>query len=534
MQKRNTKSESLLISTLILGGGLFVSKLIGAMYRIPLAGVLGGAGLGIYQMVFPLYALLLTLSSSAIPVSLAKVISENLSAGRCGDAVAVYKIARKYIVAISALASVLLACFASEVATLQGEALGGLAYIAIAPSILLVGFVACLRGKFQGMNNMLPTALSQICEQVGKLVFSIALPIFFGSTLEEKVALAVFGVTLSECCGLIFLMMYSAISKRTHKNPNSLAALWLLGESEFKKTKQHGGGVFSSGRMKILSPLLKLALPMTISFSVFPIAGIIESGLIINFLNAAGESGVGQFGIYSGGVVTMTSLPLGICSALGTALIPSISADAGAGDFSRVRCKISATIKAGMAVALGISMLFLFFSHQIVGLLFSKLAGESGGLLEKMLKWSFLNVMLCCFTNVTSSILYALSQGGAPLKSQLWGLLLRFVLMAALLPSLGIYASLVGVFFGGVVSSVMNFKKINKVLKTPFSFRPLLSGGLCAVLLGLCLAEFSETFELSVAGIAFLGVLYLAFLFLLVFVGYFTSPELKSVLGGKD
>ncbi len=532
--KNSPGTTSLLVSSAVLGGGLLIAKIIGAMYRIPLASVLGGEGLGIYQMVFPLYSLLLTLSSSAIPASLAKVISEYLSSGRGEDAVMIYRVARRFIVAVSVLCSVGLFLFGDEVAILQGERLGGLSYVAISPAILIVGFVSCFRGKFQGMNNMLPTAVSQICEQVGKLIFSIALPIYFGGSIGEKVALAVFGVTISEVFGLCSLLVFSVINKRKKHLVGSFGSVWKNGELALSQKRKSGfsaGDIRAGVRLKTLSPLFKIALPMTISFSIFPIAGIIESGLIINFLNLAGESGVSQFGIYSGGVVTMMSLPLGVCSALGTALIPSISADMARGEKVVARRKISLAIKAGMVVSLGVGVMFLLFSHQIVALLFARLAGTAGGLLEKMLKWSFLSVVLSCFSNVTSAILYALSQGGTPLKSQLLGLCLRFGVMTALLPSMGIYASLVGMFAGGVLSGVINFAGINKTLETPLSLRPLISGGLCTLLLGLGLYLISVGFVMSFARVAMLCLTYLCFLFLLYFLGFFSQEEIRCLVG---
>lgn len=532
MKTRTHKSTSLLASTFILGGGLVVAKLIGAMYRIPLATILGSEGLGIYQMVFPLYSLLLTLSSSAIPTSLAKVISENLARGNGGDAVVVYRTARRFILLVSLVCSVLLFIFGRQVAILQGGAMGGLSYVAISPAVLLVGFVACFRGKFQGMNNMFPTALSQICEQVGKLAFTIALPIYFGKTLEEKVALAVFGVTASELCGLAFLACYSWFSKRKNAKKSELAKIWLFGETQLKNGAKHKNILKNIKKNSlVLSPLFKIALPMTISLSVYPLAGILESGIIINFINVASGNGVQQFGVYSGVIVTLVSLPLGLCTALGTALVPSISADVAKGKMVIARRKISFAIKAGMAVALAVSMLFLFFSHHIVCLLFSKIAGESGGLCGKMLKWSFVNVMLSCFSNITSAILYSLSESTVPLKSQLWGLAVRFATLCALIPFVGIYASLAGVFAGGVVSGVLNFRGINKSLKTPLSIRPLVTGGLAMTILGTCLFGISKYFTLSPSWVALLAVIYLSFVFLLFFTGYFTKEEVSSVVG---
>ena len=513
MTKKNIES-SLLKSTLLLGVSIGAAKIIGALYRMPLANILGGEGIGIYQMVFPLYAFLLTLSSSAIPTTLAKIISEKLAKGEGQKAREVYTLTKRYIVIISLIFSGLLIMFCKEVATMQGEVRGWLSYIAIAPSLLLVGFVASYRGKFQGMNNMLPTAFSQIFEQIGKLIFSLILPLYFGGTLEEKVALSILGVTISEVCGLLFLLIYSSHHKKYKKNQNTLTAVWYMGKRS---------GKISKGT---LSLLVKIALPMTLSFSIYPLASIFESGIIINALNGMNQNGVEQFGIYSGGMITVLSLPLGVCQALGTALISSISLDEARGERDKSRRKISISIKAIMAISLAISAVFLFFSKEISTLLFSSLSHLQDGLLERLLQFSFLIVIFSTFSNITSSILYGLSKHKVPLYSQIIGSVVRFTMMLILLKYIGIFASLVGLFLGYMISSVINFIEINKHLKKSFSIRPLFKGAFAASLLTVGLYYLSEipVKNFPYYFTAFMAVI--GFFLLLLLMKYFSKEEI--------
>ncbi len=596
MNKGNKgKQGSLFSGTVILAGSLAVAKLIGAMYRIPLTNILGSEGIGIYQMVFPLYALLLTLSSSAIPTSLAKLISENLACGEGGRAIGVYRLAKRYIFVISLFFAVAMCLFGDDFARLQGGALGGLSYVAISPSILLVGFVASYRGKFQGMNNMVPTALSQIFEQVSKLVFSVWLPTAYGETISEKVALAILGVTISELCGLAFLWLYSwwrkkrrvkTLSNGSEFFGSSLERVWYSAEREMKISKHSGeqarrekscaesetgiksesessgksnqtavlkseqiGNISERKRDKkqnekqnkkvrkqndrsieMLSPLLKIALPMTVSFSIVPIAGILESCLVINILNVTCRSGVALFGIYSGGVVTMLSFPLGICSSLGTALIPAISSEIARGEKTLAVCKISVSVKVAVSFALAIAGLFLFFSDLITTMIFSGLARGYGGVLTGLLKWSFLNVVVSSFSNITSSVLYSLSKQKVPLISQICGSVVRFVLLYFLLYKIGIYACIVGVFAGGLVSSTVNSIVISKTIKRggEAGAKNVFQLLLATAGLFLGLFYFSQDFSLNFGSVVILCMIFLGYFGLLFLLKFFTIEELSS------
>lgn len=160
MKKTEEKSRpgKLVGGAAVLAVGSIIAKLIGAFYRVPLTNILGAEGMGIYQLVFPVYALFMTLSTAGIPTALSRIVAEHRARGEG---------AKKYLaaalltlVALSALAGILVTALSRVLAEWQGNPAAAGGYVAIAPAIFFVGVIAGLRGWFQGEMYMLPTALS--------------------------------------------------------------------------------------------------------------------------------------------------------------------------------------------------------------------------------------------------------------------------------------------------------------------------------------------------------------------------------------
>ncbi|HBK02274.1 MAG TPA: polysaccharide biosynthesis protein, partial [Clostridiales bacterium] len=169
-----------------------VAKVIGAAYRVPLAALLKSEGLGIYQLVFPLYCVLLTFSSTGVPSGISKLVADGAE-GEC--------LKRKAFLLFGffgLVGSLTMFSFAGRIARAQGEENAAWAYRALSPSVALVSIISVVRGIFQGEQNMVPTAVSQVVEQVVKAAASLAFGFLFGKTVAEKAAFATLGVTLSE------------------------------------------------------------------------------------------------------------------------------------------------------------------------------------------------------------------------------------------------------------------------------------------------------------------------------------------------
>ena len=175
MKKREGKFRAF-----IKGGAFFallclMAKGIGALYRIPLTNIMGAEGIGLYQIVFPLYSVLLTVSGGGLPSAISKTVSSFHAEGAEENARRTLYISLAVLTAAGAVGSALLFFFRGRIAALQGNPDAAIAYVGIAPAVVLVSVISCFRGYFQGKLDMLPSGISQVVEQVVKMIAGLVL-----------------------------------------------------------------------------------------------------------------------------------------------------------------------------------------------------------------------------------------------------------------------------------------------------------------------------------------------------------------------
>jgi O-antigen/teichoic acid export membrane protein len=182
-----------------------VAKLIGAFYRIPLTNLIGGEGIGLYQLVYPLYCILLTVSATGIPSSIATLTARERAENK--SALPLFKTCMKLFLAVGAVSTALMLALAPMLSSLQGERrlVGG--YFALAPSVLIVSAISVFRGYFQGQNQMTPTAVSEVIEQAVKVGVGLLTAYLFRSDVYRAVTALLFSVTVSECVALVYLII---------------------------------------------------------------------------------------------------------------------------------------------------------------------------------------------------------------------------------------------------------------------------------------------------------------------------------------
>ena len=213
------------IKYLFTGAGMLavcsvLAKLLGAMYRIPLTNILGGEGMGLYQMVFPLYTLLLTVSSGGLPVAISRLIAVKLADGDEKGAAKVLNVAVVALFIVGLLGTLTLLLLNDFIAGVQGNREAALAYVGIAPAVTFVAVLSCYRGYYQGRENMLPSAVSQLVEQAVKL----GLGLYFASLFLKKgtaygVLGALLGVSVSEFLAMaVLIAMYFFTRLKVKRN----------------------------------------------------------------------------------------------------------------------------------------------------------------------------------------------------------------------------------------------------------------------------------------------------------------------------
>lgn len=350
-------------------GGLF-AKIIGAIYRIPLTNVIGVKGIGLYQMAFPLYSILLTFSSTGVPNSLAKLIAEGKNPK------SVLRESLRVFMLLGVIGSVFMFILARPLAKMQGDSLAWICYAFLSPSVLIVSIISCFRGYFQGQVNMRPTAVSQILEQVVKLFFGLGLAFVFKNNAFLSSGACVFAVTLSEVFALFYL--YAKYKKLYVES---------VGENVRRKS------------------IVKIVIPVTLSSILIPFARTIDSFLIINILKRYLPNSTELYGIYSGGVESVIGVPVALCYGIAVASIPIVSAQIKRGEdtTNNVNKIFIYTIILG-----GLFSMFLYlFSPLAVKVMYFNLSSFSKETMIKLIKISSSSVLMLSLTQSTSAILLA-------------------------------------------------------------------------------------------------------------------------------
>ena len=200
------KSRSFVLSAIILALGGFFAKAIGAIYKIPLTNILGSNGMGLYYLVFPIYSLFITICSSGLNVALATEVSKCRKIRHRYNEQKLLRVSLLISFVMSLFFSILIMLIGYPVAELQGNINARLGYIAIAPAIILSSIIATVRGYFQGVENMVPTTVSMIVEQIAKLSVGLILAHrLCNYGVQFAVLGAIVAVTISEAVALLII-----------------------------------------------------------------------------------------------------------------------------------------------------------------------------------------------------------------------------------------------------------------------------------------------------------------------------------------
>lgn len=398
--------------TIAVGG--FLAKLIGALYRIPLTNLIGGYGMGLYQMVYPFYCLLLTVSATGIPSSIAKLTAEKRALGKSDEPV--FKSALKLFLLIGGAGTFLMIALAPVLAAAQDCRDVQNGYIALAPSVFLVSAISVFRGWFQGRNNMLPTALSEIFEQVVKVAFGLLFAYLYRGNVQKAVTFLLLSVTISELFALGMMIFF------------------------YKRTPAPYAGL-NNGGMVGAKTVLSLSVPVTLSSAILPLSGLIESVLIVRLLKRHAGNAVSLYGLFSGGAVTVINLPVSVCYGIAAASVPAVSAafakeknadeKGKSGAFKRVLFSLGITAAAGVLSALALYL----FAEPAVKTVFRSLSKEELTVLVRLVKLMSVSALFLSCTQTLSACLTGLGKPKCAAISMAVAASVRLVLDCLLVPN---------------------------------------------------------------------------------------------------
>lgn len=323
-QTKSTVNAGFVQGAAILGIAGLLVKIIGAVYRIPLANIVGESGMAYYEVAYPYYSWLLVISSAGLPTAISKLVSERIALGDIVGAKRVFREALRLLFVIGIVTAVLLFILSSPIANLSGAAPARYSLMALSPALLFVSVMCAYRGYLQGMQCMTGTAISQIVEQLIKLIFGFGLAFLFVKMRPDAPELAamgaLIGVSVSELVALAVIKFYYDARIRNRSLPVCVS------------TK----GAKSGLRGSIIKRLLAIAIPITIGASIMPVTGIADSVFIINFLEKhdiamgiaeeiANENARVAYTVLRSYVTPLINMPAVLTLSLSMSLVPAIS-----------------------------------------------------------------------------------------------------------------------------------------------------------------------------------------------------------------
>ena len=402
------RQRSLIGGISVLGIAGLICKLVGVLYRIPLANMIGGQGLGLYQQVMPAYNLLLAVTSAGIPVAISRMVSHYITLGEHGNARRVFHTALKLLIVLGIVTTILLLCLSHEIATKVGTPEGYLSYMCIAPSLFFVCIMSAYRGYMQGMRRMMPTAISQLIEQVGKV--AVALPFasigFARGGWTMGSAGALLGTSLAECVAMLYMIIQCRFVKPQPASPNEKAV---------------------SGR-SLAKRIVMISIPITLGACIVPLASTIDSAMLKNLMVKAGIPAIDEYypcgdasvryGIYSGMVITMINVPTALAMAMSTNLVPSIASGMARKDMSYVAKEAGTGLRIASVIGFPCSIGMSLLSKPIIFLCYGdspKYTFDQLILGGNLLEFSAMTIILFTMVQATSGILQGAGKQKIPM-----------------------------------------------------------------------------------------------------------------------
>lgn len=408
-----------------------VVKVIGALFSIPLTNMYGAKGNGIFNVAYNVYTAMFIISTAGLPVAVSKMVAESNSLGRGKEVHRIASVAMKAFFVIGIVFTALIVFGINIIVHFAGNSTR-LAVLAVAPTIFFTCIISAIRGYYQGLSNMIPTAVSQIIEALGKLVFGLGIAYWLmknGYSLEIVVAGAIGGVTVGTVLAAAYIIIFRARDARTQR--------W----------ESIDDGQCRSDR-EILRTLINLAIPITVGASVLSVTNLIDAFVVIARLQSGcmmtQPEAQWLYGVY-GIAVKLFNMPQSLIVGIGISIIPAISRVLTVKNFERARSLTESALRITGLVAFPCAIGLAVIPTPILTLLFPRIPDDVA-LASPLLIEISAAVFLVAMVTVTTNVLQAMGRVYDPMKSMGIGAVVKLVTNFILvgIPALHIHGAPIG------------------------------------------------------------------------------------------
>ncbi len=535
-KRRPGSGVNFLIQGSILAVAGIIVRLIGMVYRIPLARKIGDNGNGYYNAAYSIYSILLIMSSYSLPTAVSKMVSARLAKGEYRTSTRIFRAAMFYAT-IAGMAGFCALWFGADYFASQIIRMPYSSYAlkALAPTIWIMAYLGVLIGYFQGHSTMIPTAVSQVFEQVVNAIVSIvAASMLFDVGVKSNLVFhdteysyafgaagGAIGTGAGAVTALVFFMLLALAYRPTMR----------------KKARRDRGAKVESYR-GISQALFATIIPIIISSAIYNISNVVDNSLFGHVMEKLGESNLtaSQWGVYMGRYHLLFNIPVAIANSLSSSLIPTLSRAMTERNRRQVHARIATAIRFSMIIAIPSAVGLTVLAEPVSDLLFS---GMDNTMLIKMMAVGSSAVVFFSLSTVSNAILQGINRMNMPIINSAISLAIHIGVLYVMLKffHMGIYSVVyANILFAALVCllnaiSIARYVKYRQELLKTFLIPALASAAMGGAAWGtyqLCIKVGNN----SVSTAAAIMVAVIVYFVLLILFKGIDEQELKKIPGG--
>ena len=447
MGNNQSKSTNFIKQGTILAAASVISRIIGLLYRSPMTAIIGDEGNGIYSYAFEVYSFALILSSYSMPLAVSKLLSAKFALKEYRNGYKIFKHAMAFSSAAGLLMMLIIFLAAPAIEKFSGYEGLTLPLRVLAPTIFLVAVAGTLRGFYQSRKTMVPTAVSQIIEQIFNAIVSILAAWLFVhfSTMDTKASFGAAGGTLGTgagaLAGLAFLIFTYVL---------------YMPKLNVQISRDHSTHEYTSP--EIIKLLIATIVPIILSQAVYQASGIIDGTLFGRFYHDADKKTL--LGINSKYRI-LINVPNAISSSMASSMIPTLVSLYTAGNYNSFRNRLATAVKVNMVVAFPCAIGLTVLGTPIMRMLFPTTDYELSG---RMLLFGSIAVVFYALSTITNAALQGIDKMNLPVRHAAISLAIHTILMIILLKAtnLGVYALMIGNVTFPLVVCILNWFAVAK------------------------------------------------------------------------
>ncbi len=493
-----------------LAVGNLVAKLFGGIYKIILTNIIGGQNIGVYQQLLPVYSFVIVLTSVGVPLGVSKMLAN------IDDKEKAFKSTKIIFLVYSCVLASMLALLSKVFANGHGNGRYWVVYILLTPAVVLSSLSAVYKGYFQAVGNFKPTAISNILEQIAKIVVGIGIIALFVSASFWQIIFAILAIVVGELVAFVVL--------RNMKKGGTAGSITFV-DIKFYFQK-----------------LVKNVLPIMLTGLVLPLTNLIDSFLVVRLLNKtfSPSESVYLYGLQTGVVGTLCNLPATITFAIVSVLVPSLTKDFAGGNERSFERKFQLAFKCVLAITIPCVLFLIVYPQNIIGLIYGgnlNAFNMNGQVISsKLLIVSSANIVFSCLATLFAMCLQSRNVRYLPIMNSVFGAVIKLVLETIFIPypSLNIVSFGLSSVLGNLAIMILNFYVLTreniKLIKLLDVLKILLASTI-SLALSLVLALVGLN-NLTFVLIAMLSIV--VYLLVLVKTKIFDKKEIKSLISAKN